>query len=165
MAQKLACIFVVAALTALTLASVAAADVGLILRRASAQPGTVMTVWGGCHQPIYLVLEAFARRRGFHFFALPVDGPPTTRPFRFLGRTSCAGRMHYVGNYPRGDWASWSGLLRFRVPRIRPGRYDLVVYCASCRRGPGGTLVVNNWLWRGSKRIGPTGLTVLQRRI
>jgi hypothetical protein len=158
MTRKTALAFVAAALIALSLSSVAAADVGLILRRATAHPGAAMTVWGGCYEPIYLVPESFAR------VTLPEAHPPTRQPYRLLGRTSCTRRMHYVGSYPAGDWASWSGLLRFRVPRVLPGRYQLVVYCASCRRGPGGTLVVNNWLWRGSKRIGPTGLTVLPSR-
>jgi hypothetical protein len=151
---------VLAPLLALALASVAAADVGLIVRRASAPPGTLMTVWGGCRLPVYLVPQSIARRWGLSWFALPVARPPTGRPFRLLGRTSCTGRMHYVGDYPDGDWSSWSGRLRFRVPRVRPGRYELVVYCASCRRGSGGTLVVNNWLWRGSKRVGPAALTI-----
>jgi hypothetical protein len=163
MIRKPGVVFVVAALIALTLAAVSAADVGLILRRAIVQPGTVMTVWGGCRQPVYLVPESFARRRGFYYYSLPVARPPTTRPFRLLGPTVCTGRVHYVGNYPDGDWSSWSGLLQFRVPRVRPGRYQLVVYCASCRSGPGGTLIVNNWLWRGSRRIGPIELTVLRR--
>jgi hypothetical protein len=161
MARKSAVACLAAALIALTFADVAAADVGLILRRASAQPGTVMTVWGGCYQAIYLVPESFARRRNL-YFSLPVARPPTTRPFRLLGHTACSGRMHYVGNYPNGDWSSWSGRLRFRVPHVRPGRYQLVVYCDSCRRGPGGTLVVNNWLWRRSRRVGATGLTILK---
>jgi hypothetical protein len=69
--------------------------------------------------------------------------------------------MHYVGDYPDGDWSSWSGSLRFRVPHVPPGRYQLVVYCDPCHRGRGGTLVVNNWLWRRSERIRGTALRIL----
>jgi hypothetical protein len=156
----LAVAFVVATLLLLTSPASASADVGLILRRSVVRTGEVMTIWGGCRDPIFLVPEAFAKRVGLSSFSLPAARPPTSPPYRLLGRTRCTGRIHYVGDFPDGDWSSWSGYLRFRVPRVRPGRYELVVYCASCRRGPGGSLVSNNWLWRGSKRVGETRLTI-----
>jgi hypothetical protein len=120
-----------------------------------------MTVWGGCREPIYLVPDSYATRTGLHAFSLPRYRPPRNAPFRRLGRTVCTGRLHNVGDFPDGDWASWSGYLRFRVPRLRPGRYHFVVYCAPCRRGPAASIVVSNYLWRGAKRIGPMTLRIL----
>lgn len=106
----------VGALAALALPAASAADDGLILRRAVVRPGELMTVWGGCREPIYLVPESFARRTGLLFFSLPAERPPTRSPFVFVGRTVCTRRVHYVGDFPDGDWSAWSGYLRFRVP-------------------------------------------------
>jgi len=110
--------------------------------------------------PVYLVPESYARRIGFLDIAIPVANAPNRPPFRLLGRERCTNKVHYIGDYPNGDWSAWIGYLRFRVPHVPPGRYQLVVYCASCWRGPRGSLVVNNWLWHGSKRVGPTALTI-----
>jgi hypothetical protein len=137
------------------------ADVGLILQKAVVRQGDPMTVRGGCRMPIYLVPDSYARRTGLYAFSFPVARPPMEPPFRRLGRTRCTGRLHYLGDFPDGDWSSWSGYLRFRVPLLRPGRYHFVVYCAPCRRGPGGSIVVSNHLWRSGKRIGLTALTIL----
>jgi hypothetical protein len=139
------------------------ADVGLILRQASAHPGETMTVWGGCGEPVYLVSDSFARRR-LLVISPPVPRPPHAPPFRLLGRTVCTGRYHYVGDFPDGDWSSWTGYLRFRVPHVRPGLYQLVVFCDTCRRGRAGSLIVSSWLWRGHRRIGATGLRVVPSR-
>jgi hypothetical protein len=111
--------------------------------------------------PVYLVPESFAKRVGFFYRGFPAARPPSRLPFRLLGRTVCTGRTHYIGDYPDGDWSAWSAILRFEVPRVRPSRYQFVVYCESCRRGPGGSLIVNNWLWRESRRVGETALTIL----
>ena len=150
---------------ALALAWPAAArsDIGLIVRKAVVRPGETMTVWGGCGYPVYLVPEAHLRRLGTYHaltMSVPVAGPPRRPPFLRLGVPICTGRVHFVGDFPDGDWSSWSAYFRFRVPKLRPGRYQLAVYCAPCRRGRGGTLGVANYLWRGSKRIGLTALTV-----
>ena len=141
----------------------AAADVGLIVRQSNVRPGQSMTVWGGCTYPVYLVPEPFlARTRQYHALttSTAVPGPPKRLPFRFLGRPICTNRTHFVGEYPGGDWSSWTAYLRVRLPSLRPGRYQLAVYCASCLRGPGGSLIVRNYLWRGSERVGLTALTV-----
>src|SRR5438034_2689176 len=53
-----------------------------------------------------------------------VARPPTSRAFRLLGRMVCTGRMHFVGDYPKGDWSSWNGYLTFRVPRVAAGTYQ-----------------------------------------
>jgi hypothetical protein len=157
--------FFLAVLLGLLVPGSAAGDEGLILRRATARPGEIMTVWGSCgRKPIYLVSESYARRSLLIYFSRLAPRPPSGPPFRFLGRTVCTRQDHYVGDFPDGDWSSWSGYLGFHVPPVRPGRYQLVVYCAPCRHGPGGSLVMNNWLWRGSRRVGPTGLTILADR-
>jgi hypothetical protein len=141
--------------------SLAAADVGLILRKAVMSVGDPMTVWGSCYRmPVYLVKNAYAKRARIYEDTPAVARPPTSRAFRLLGRMVCAGRMHYVGHYPDGDWSSWNGYLRFRVPRVAPGAYQLVVFCDPCQRGRGGTLIINNWLWRGSRRVGATALSI-----
>jgi hypothetical protein len=155
----------VATVVALALPASACADAGLILRRAIVQQGDVMTVWGGCREPIYLVSEAYAKRTFLYYFALSARGPPTRPPYQPLGRTTCTGRLHYIGDFPDGDWSSWSGYLRFRVPRVRPGRYVLVAYrCLPWSCGKRGSLSASNWLWRGSKRIGPSSLRIVRRR-
>jgi hypothetical protein len=152
--------FIALVIAVLGLTPSAAGDAGLILRKAVVRPGERMTVWGGCRVPIYLVTHEVARRQWFYFFSVPSRRPPKTKPFRFLGRTTCTGRHHYVGDYPDGDFASWSGYLHFRVPRVRPGRYELVLWCSECRPGPPGSLIVNNWLWRGDTRLRRTSLFV-----
>jgi hypothetical protein len=149
---------------ALTFTAVAAADVGLILRRNVVAVGDRLTVWGGCDRmPVYLVSERYTKRAGFYWTSSVVRQPPQGRFFHFVGRMRCTGKMHYLGDmshFPAGDWSSWDGYLTFRVPRVAHGRYQLVVYCDPCHRGPGGTLVVSNWLWHGGKRIGRTALIV-----
>jgi hypothetical protein len=153
-----------AGVVALVLSATGAADVGLILRQAVVSTGDRMTVWGPCDRmPVYLVRESYARRVGFYYDSLRLGRAPTSSAFRFLGRMVCTGRMHYIGDmshYPSGDWSSWNGYLSFRVPRLPHGRYQLVVYCDPCHRGRGGTLVVSNWLWQGSKRIGRAAVIV-----
>jgi hypothetical protein len=144
-----------AALFASVLPTLSWADDGLILRRSVVRHGDSLTVYGGCHRPIYLVRESLQRHHTRF-----VRRPPRGRPYIAVGRTGCTGKHHYVGDFPHGDWSSWSGYLRFRIPRVRPGRYSLVVYCAPCRRGPGGSLIVNNYLWRGDRRVGATALTI-----
>jgi hypothetical protein len=161
---SLAAVFVAPVLLALVLPASAVGDDGLILRQAVVRPGEVVRVWGACGRPIYLISESFAKRSFLYYFSQPAARPPGKRPFRLLGRTVCTWRDHYVGDFPNGDWSSWSGYLRFRVPGVRPGRYQLVVYCAPCRHGPGGSLIINNWLWKGSRRIGPSGLAILADR-
>ena len=141
----------------LVCAAPAAADVGLLVRTATAVPGERLTVYGPCgRMPVYLVRGSSPR--GTTFLARPPGSP-----YRFLGRMRCTGRVHFVGDFPDGDWSSWTGFLRFRVPDVRPGRYRLLIFCAPCRRGPGGSLIDSTHLWRGNTRIGVVGLRVLPR--
>jgi hypothetical protein len=53
-------------------------------------------------------------------------GPPKDPPFAFLGRTSRTGR------------------LQIAIPDLRPGVYAFVVYCATCYRGPGGSMIAGD---------------------
>jgi hypothetical protein len=151
-----------AATLALALPPPSRADVGLILRRNVARVGDVVTVWGACRYPVYLIGLSAAKRLGLglQYGSRFAPRRPAALPFRPLGRPRCTARTHYVGDFPSGDWSSWSGYVRFQVPRVPPGRYHLVVYCAACRRGPGGSLIVDNYLWRDGKRIGATLLTI-----
>lgn len=133
----------------------ASADVGLIVRKFAAAPGERFTVYGPCgRMPVYLIRGGSPRGTTY-------AARPPRAPYRLLGRFRCTGRDHYVGDFPKGDWASWSGLLRFRVPRIAPGFYRLVVYCEPCRRGRGGSLIDRTYLWRGGTRVRLVGLRVL----
>ena len=56
-----------------------------------------------------------------------VRQPPRERPFVLLGSAS----------------ASRALLLRFSVPDIEPGHYAFVLFCASCVRGPRGSLIAD----------------------
>jgi hypothetical protein len=59
----------------------------------------------------------------------------------------CTGVTHKFG-----DGGGWNARLRFRVPRLRPGLYQFLVYCDPCHPGPGGNLISNNWLLHDSGR-------------
>lgn len=158
-------ILLLAALVALLLAASSAADEGLIVRRAVVRQGALMTVWGGCRRPIYLVPESFAKNPLLLLRASRRGRPPAGPWYRFLGRTRCTGRLHYIGDFPEGDWSSWSGYLRFRVPRVRPGRYHLIFHFCLPWRCPKGRFIVGSSLWRGPERVGDdSALTIRQAR-
>jgi hypothetical protein len=40
-----------------------------------------------------------------------------------------------------GRSGSATGKIRFRVPKVKPGRYRLVIYCESCTAGPLGSVI------------------------
>jgi hypothetical protein len=154
-----------AALGVLALPSSSAADEGLIVRREVVRHGALMTVWGGCRRPIYLVPESFAKNPLRLLRASRRGRPPAGPSYRFLGRTRCTGRLHYIGDFPEGDWSSWSGYLRFRVPPVRPGRYQLIFHLCLPWRCPKGRFLVGSTLWRGSERIDDeAGLTIRPAR-
>ena len=122
-----------AAVAVAALASTARADVGLFsISRTSGRVGDrVVARFGGYDRqwprfPVYLVpapqdpqIPACCEAR--------VRRPPHGGRFRFLGR------VHY-GPPQRGRFV-------FRVPRLRPGTYGFVLYCAPCYKGPDGSLV------------------------
>jgi hypothetical protein len=60
--------------------------------------------------------------------------PPTRAPYIWLGR------IHYA--------APTSGRFTFRVPHVAPGAYRIVVYCAPCYRGAGGSLIATGPTFR-----------------
>ncbi|HEX6700300.1 MAG TPA: hypothetical protein VF101_06165 [Gaiellaceae bacterium] len=124
-----------------TVASTARSDVGLIsIDRTSGRPGDrVVARFGGYDRqwprmPVYLVP---ARRSPQRAPCLGIDPravcearvprAPKGVPYTFLGR------IHYA--------PPARGRFRFRVPRIAPGLYALLVYCAPCYKGPGGSVI------------------------
>jgi hypothetical protein len=151
------------ALGALVLTAPTAADEGLIVRRAVVWQAEVMTVWGGCNRPIYLVPDSFAKNPLLLLRASRRGRPPTGPSYHFLGRTKCTGRLHYIGDYPDGDWSSWSGYLRFRLPQVRPGRYRLIFYFCLPWRCPNGRFLVGSSHWRGSKRVSDDSALTIRR--
>ena len=122
-------VFVVAAglLAALVAVPHASADIGLTLTTLDVRVGGVLRGTGnGWEMPVYLVPESRAHRpyrcntpRG-RTYCYPRFHRPPGRPYVFIGRLA-AGR----GFRPR-PWA-------FRVPRVAPGRYQVAIWCRSCR--------------------------------
>jgi hypothetical protein len=119
---------------AIALAAPTAASAALVPRfdRASARLGQPVTVYQpgglgwlkGDRRPIrvYLVPAPIAGRVAFRPNGASRLGPPRTRRAVYVGRMSI----------PRGR-------LRFRLPRLAPGRYAALVWCGPC----GGTLVAS----------------------
>jgi hypothetical protein len=107
----------------------AAAAVSPRFDRASAHPGQPVTIYQpgglgwlkGDARPIraYLVPAAVAGRVAFRPDGRPRLGPPRSRSAVYVGRMSIPG-----------------GRVRFRLPRLRAGRYAAVLWCGPC----GGTL-------------------------
>ena len=94
----------------------------LVPRRAAPQP-----FWCKLENGVPVAAEPGAAGAGL--CRRSVIRPPTWRPYVFLGR---------LGEERRG-----SAALRFRVPRVCPGRYRFVIYCARCYPGRGGSLVTS----------------------
>jgi hypothetical protein len=116
-------------------------DIGLVsISRTSGRPGDrVVARFGGYDRewprmPVYLVP---ARREPQPAPCLGVDAravcearvrrPPRGAPYTFVGR------IHYA--------PPLRGRMRFRVPRLAPGWYAILVYCAPCYKGPGGSVI------------------------
>lgn len=86
--------------------------------------------------PFYLVPSSRALRptlcqiRGHRGLCEPrVSGPPTGGGYVRIATVSFRRqRVH---------------LLVVKVPKLRPGRYEVAFYCAACYRGPGGSLISN----------------------
>jgi hypothetical protein len=152
----------VVAVATLALPSLALADYGLTLRQRSAQPREIVTVWGNAcgsgrtprlGMPIYLA-PSTAQIAATVFVPHP-PGPP----YRLLGRMRCTDTFHAWR-----DGGFWNGTLRFRVPEVRPGRYQFVIYCQVCQRGAGGNLVANNWYFDGSRRQALNAVEITRAR-
>jgi hypothetical protein len=131
-------------------APAAMADVGVVsVDPKAAGPGEGVNLTVGCGAcsaeasfPVSLVPVASAPRPhpcGENAICLPTAAvPPRESPFVFLGSTS-GGRPLYSGADPVGSKSD----LRFGVPELAPGRYAFVVFCASCVRGPRGSLLAD----------------------
>lgn len=115
------------ALTAALVAAPAAyADIYVIVANTTVHRGGYLRGTGdGSRMPFYLVLKRLA----------PADGDrlshPPHRPYVFLGRLRRTRNPYATQHF------------RFRVPRVRPGKYKVVIWCRPC----GGTLIL----------AGPTG--------
>jgi hypothetical protein len=150
-----------AALLVLATPSVALADYAMTVRKTHVQPGERVTIWGNAcrHSPrfhlgmrVYLVAARHLPAR-IVFRRRPPDEPP----FYFLGRFRCT---HTADPQPWGDGGYWTATVTFHVPSVSPGRYQLVLYCPPCRKGPGGNLVENNWYFDGRRRHALEALVV-----
>lgn len=154
---------VVVVLVALVVVPTALADYGMVVRKTHVRPGEQMTIWGnGCPRlgfrlgmRVYLVAYSQVSRTRIY-----MRHPPDRPPFHFLGRFRCT---HVNRPQPLPGGGHWTGTLRFRVPCVSPGRYQLFLYCAQCRKGPGGNLIANNYYLDGKRRYGLVALTVARR--
>jgi hypothetical protein len=75
-------------------------------------------------------------------------GAPSRRPWIRLGRMN--GRVVPVT----------FGTIRFRIPRVAPGRYKVFVYCEPCYRGRRGSLITDDRIFR-VVRAGSAGTRVV----
>jgi hypothetical protein len=114
-------------------APTARADIGLVsISRTSGRPGDrVVARFGGYDRqwprfPVYLVREPWYPKT-------PACCEPRVRHPPRGGRFTFLGRVHYG--------APQHGRFVFHVPRLRPGTYGLVIYCAPCYKGPDGSLI------------------------
>lgn len=74
--------------------------------------------------------------------------PPQRAPFTLLGwakppaQAQASGRRHLGGGgFGHGSVEPPRYVLDFQIPDLRPGVYSYVIYCASCQRGQGGSLI------------------------
>ena len=107
----------------------AQADVGIRITTEETRVGGLIRGWAnGSAASLYLVPESAARRpypcRGG--FCTPRVRRVPQPPYVFLGRLRRT-RSHFV----RQRFA-------FRVPRVRPGRYQVAMWCRPC----GGSLIL-----------------------
>ena len=126
---------------ALALVAAPAADAkgGLLFDRAVARPGDRLAVATPYEvHPGGLVLWLVRLEHAPRFFTIPYQGapipergPPPRRPGLI--------RLGVTGPY------GWTGArLEFRLPRVAPGRYTLVVWCRPC--GTHWALAAPNWI-------------------
>jgi hypothetical protein len=116
-----------AAVVALVGTSTARGDIGIRLSATVVHVGGTLRGWSnGSGFPVYIVPSALAPRRYACHDGKAICEPTSKRapgaPFVFLGRIP--GRY---GQYARHHFA-------FRIPRIRPGRYRVFIYCRPCGR-------------------------------
>jgi hypothetical protein len=135
------------------LCATARADVGPPRLSSSAgKPGQVVMGRGSSGMPVlmipaWLAPERYSCRGGAVCEPYSV-GAPSRLPWIRLGRMS--GRVLPVT----------LGTIRFRVPRVAPGRYKVFVYCEPCYRGRGGSLITDDRIFR-VVRAGSAGTRIV----
>jgi hypothetical protein len=127
--RRLAFASIAGAVTGAVVAAVAAADVVITaVRPATARVGQVVQVEAGAYKafarpmPLYLVPVGRVPKRS------TFPAPPRGYPFTRVGSLDFSRHPRHVTT-------------RFRVPRLARARYELVIYCDTCHRGRGGTLI------------------------
>ena len=151
---SLACV----AVLALTVAPSAAADYGMLLRKARVHPGEWVTVWSnGCLDAptrgmrVYLVP---ARAMGFD--TVRTSHPPASGAYRYLGRFWC---IHIHDPQPLPGGGRWTAIFRFRIPKVGPGWFKVAMYCPPCR-----SLIAATEYWDGKRmHVLVWGLRVVPR--
>ena len=129
-------------------ASQADADIGVIgVKPNVAAPGQLVDVAAGCgglgcpvRLPVSLLPSGDARGtlgpvcEGKHGPCRSPTAPriPRERPYVFLGWAARTGPPPAYGQ---------RYVLRFRVPSVKPGAYEFVIFCDACSPGPRGMLV------------------------
>jgi hypothetical protein len=115
---------------ALAAAGAARADVYVIVTTTTVHPGGLLRGTGdGSGLPFYLV--PYARRPLVYACRTNASCAPRTkraprRPYVYLGRLRRTRNFYALQHF------------RFRVPRVRPGRYAVVIWCRPC----GGSLIL-----------------------
>jgi hypothetical protein len=110
------------------------------LSRAGGTPGQVVTGSGPSGVPVLMIRAQLAPKRSacrVHAVCEPYSvGAPSRRPWIRLGKMS--GRVLPVTQ----------GTIRFRIPHVAPGAYKIFIYCEPCYRGPRGSLITDDRLFR-----------------
>jgi hypothetical protein len=135
------------------LCATAHADVGPPrLSPSGGKPGQVVMGGGSSGMPVLMIPAWLAPKRyscrGGAVCEPYSVGAPSRPPWIRLGRMS--GRVLPVT----------FGTIRFRVPRVAPGRYKVFVYCEPCYRGRRGSLITDDRIFR-VVRAGSTGTRVV----
>jgi len=151
---SLACV----AVLALTLAPSAAADYGMLLRKARVHPGDLVTVWSnGCLDAptrgmrVYLVPAA-----AMGFDTVHASRPPVSRAYRYLGRFRC---IHVHDPQPLPGGGHWTATFRFRMPKVGPGWFKVAMYCPPCQ-----SVIAATQYWDGKRMHALVwGLLVVRR--
>lgn len=150
------------------LVSGAAGDIGVIAQsRTVARPGEpveVRVACGGCESGTGFPVSMVTRVRypepylcGKKNNALCTPGaarPPRNSPYVLLGNTEAI-----RASTAKRRTTLAESVLRFKVPRVEPGRYVLVIFCGPCMRGPNGMLITSPNTRRGNLRVLPAAST------
>lgn len=123
MLRRAALVAVVAGLAA---APAAEAKLQLTFDRASAKPGQRVTLTFGRY------FESENKVVRVYLVHAPVLGS-VVRPAAGGGTVRFGPPPRIDGVHPVGQASSGSKGLTFRVPRVKPGRYAAVLWCATCR--------------------------------